>query len=138
MRRNLLSTGGALSIVGGISQIVCGGLLIADYVASFPHYERLIYALLLPALPDTWAAYVLWNGVLIPFFGDYVPSRWVMIGGFLCALGIVAIVGGVSAIKGKRFGLSLAGAMCSLPSVFLGILAVIFVALGRREFGVKV
>ena len=50
-------------------------------------------------------------------------------------LDIVAIIGGISAIKRKRFGLSLAGAVCALPSVILGILAVIFVALGKREFG---
>jgi len=52
-------------------------------------------------------------------------------------LGIIAIVGGISALRRKGFGLSLAGAICALPSpilVILGILAVIFVALGKREF----
>jgi hypothetical protein len=53
------------------------------------------------------------------------------------ALGIVAIVGGVSAIRRKSFGLSLAGAVCALPSVILGILAIVFVALVKREFGAK-
>ena len=50
------------------------------------------------------------------------------------ALGIVAIVGGISAIRRNVFGLSLAGAICALPSGILGILAVILVALGKREF----
>ena len=50
-------------------------------------------------------------------------------------LGIVAIVGGISAIRRKWFGLSIAGAIGALPSVILGILAVIFIALGKREFG---
>jgi hypothetical protein len=52
----------------------------------------------------------------------------------LLALGIVAIIGGVSAIRRKSFGLSLAGAICALPSNILGILAVIFVSVSKREF----
>jgi len=58
-------------------------------------------------------------------------------GGLLLALGILAVTGGISAIKTKSFGLSLAGAICALPSGLLGILAVIFVALGKREFGAE-
>ena len=56
----------------------------------------------------------------------------------LLVLGIIAIVGGVSALRRKSFGLSLAGAICGLPSPFwiLAILAVIFVARGKREFNV--
>jgi hypothetical protein len=78
------------------------------------------------------------------------------------AMGIVAIVGGVSAMRRKMFGLPLAGAICcalvapvgfgeylvgfSVPLVgrvwvwgwmILGILAVIFVVLGKREFRAK-
>ena len=52
-------------------------------------------------------------------------------------LAIVAIVGGISAIRRNRFGLSLAGAICVLPSGIMGILALIFVVLGKREFGAK-
>jgi hypothetical protein len=89
----------------------------------------------LPGLPDAWAHYVLWGGGPIPMDMSYVPIRWAIIGGFLGALGIAAIVGGVSAIRRKGFGLSLAGAICALPSVFLGIAAVVFVALGKRECG---
>jgi len=59
----------------------------------------------------------------------------VIIGGCVGILGIVAIVGGISAIKRKKFGLSLAGAICALLSGLMGILAVIFVTLGKREFG---
>jgi hypothetical protein len=134
VRRNLLTAGGVLSIVGGISQIICSGLLIVDFLVSYPHCWRLIYALFLPGLPDTWAIYVLWGGGLIPLFTNYVPIQWAINGGFIGVLGIVAVVGGISAIRRKRFGLSLAGAICALPSVFLGIAAVIFVALGKREF----
>jgi hypothetical protein len=134
VRRNLLTAGGVLSIVGGISQIICSGLLIADFVVSYQHYWRLIYVLFLPGLPDAWVRYVLWLGGPIFLSMSYVPVWWAIIGGCLGVLGIVAVVGGISAIRRKRFGLSLAGAICALPSVFLGILAVIFVALGKKEF----
>lgn len=136
-RRNLLTAGGVLSMVGGISRIICGGLIIADFVVSYLHNWRLIYALILPGLPDAWARYVLWGSGPIIFIEGYVPARWAIIGVCVVVLGIVAVVGGISAIRRKRFGLSLAGAICSLPSVFLGIVAVVFVALGKREFGVK-
>jgi hypothetical protein len=49
-------------------------------------------------------------------------------------LGIVAIVGGVSAVRRGSFGLSLAGTICALSSGTLGILAVIFISLAKGEF----
>jgi uncharacterized membrane protein YbaN (DUF454 family) len=61
----------------------------------------------------------------------------IIVGVTLFALGIVAIVGGVSALRRKNFGLSLAGAICALPSMPLGILAVIFVSVSNKEFEAK-
>jgi ABC-type dipeptide/oligopeptide/nickel transport system permease subunit len=52
-------------------------------------------------------------------------------------LGIMAVVGGISAIKRKWFSISLAGAVGAGFTVPLGILAVVFVALRKREFGAK-
>ncbi|MFP3898025.1 MAG: hypothetical protein ACLFVD_01770 [Dehalococcoidia bacterium] len=50
-------------------------------------------------------------------------------------LGIVAIVGGVFALRRRVWGLAPAGAICALSGCSLfGILAIIFVALARREF----
>ena len=60
-----------------------------------------------------------------------------IVGVLFLALGVLAVVGGISAIRQKRFGLSLAGAISALGSGLLGIVAVIFVALGKREFGAK-
>jgi hypothetical protein len=133
VRRNLLTAGGILSIVGGISQIICSGLMIVDFVVSYLHNWRLIYALFLPGLPDAWQHYVLWGPGPMIFSANYVPIRWAIIGGCLGVLGIVAVVGGISAVRRKRFGLSLAGAICALPSVFLGIMAVIFVSWEREN-----
>ena len=59
------------------------------------------------------------------------------IGAPLIILGIVAIAGGVFALRRRIWGLALAGAICALfppPIIVLGILSIIFVAMGRREF----
>ncbi len=53
----------------------------------------------------------------------------------LIIIGIVAIVGGVYALKRKLWGLALAGSICSLIGPWLlGILAIIFVSMGKKEF----
>ena len=53
----------------------------------------------------------------------------------LIIIGIVAIVGGVYALKRRIWGLALAGSICSLICVwFLGIPAIIFTAMGKNEF----
>ena len=53
----------------------------------------------------------------------------------LIILGIVAIAGGIYALKRKKWGLSLAGSICSLICVFfLGIPAVIFMISVKGEF----
>jgi len=66
----------------------------------------------------------------------HIFPMWVIIGGgILVALGIIAIAGGTSAVKRKSFGLSLAGAICAfIPFNILGLLAIIFISLGKREF----
>jgi len=136
-RRPLLVAGGILSIVAGVTQIICSTVLIVDFLTSSVHFRRLIDVLFLPFLPITWQNYILldllWGSRV---FGVYVGVLiwWAVVGGFIGVMGILAIAGGISAIRRKRFGLSLVGAVCALPSTLLGILAVIFVALGKREF----
>ena len=50
--------------------------------------------------------------------------------------GIVAIIGGIFALRRRHWGLALAGAICALfpPATLLGILSTVFVALSRDEF----
>ena len=59
--------------------------------------------------------------------------------GFLIAIlviAVVAIVGGICALKRRIWGLALAGAICALvPFVIPGILAIVFVSQSKREFG---
>jgi len=136
-RSRLLTAGGILSIIAGIYQII-GGLLLAGIIPPslpFPDFFLflayimffLLTSLLLP-LDD------LWGGLMYVTIGT-VP---VLISICTGVLGIMAVIGGISAIKRKWFSISLAGAIGALPSVFLGILAVNFVVLGKSAFKAKV
>ena len=72
-----------------------------------------------------------WIGTLAGFWG------FGAIGAPLIVIGIVAIVGGIFALRRNIWGLALAGAICALfppPVIVLGILAIIFLALSKREF----
>jgi len=70
-------------------------------------------------------------GVFIPFIGGAVAGVFAI----PLILGIVAIIGGVYALKRRIWGLALAGSICAFFCVwFLGIPAIIFVILGKREF----
>ena len=125
-RGKLLTAGGILSIVAGAFEIISG-----VFMAVLRDLDVLFFWWPLVSGLDVWGAH----------FGDLAqppppPSSWplIMIGFGLVALGIFAIIGGVSAMRRKSFGVSLAGAICALPSVILGMLAVIFVSVSKREF----
>ena len=65
-----------------------------------------------------------------------------LIGAPIVILSIVAVIGGVFAIRKRAWGFALAGAICGFvvglplvaPAILLGIPAIIFVALGREHF----
>ena len=122
-RGELLTAGGILSIIGGALEVI-GGVIIAVLTIGIRILLRLA---LLPFHPGDWFERIL----------PVLPTWLIIVGVPILVLGIIAIVGGISAIRRKSFGLSLAGAICALPSNILGILAIIFVALGKREFGAK-
>ena len=145
-RSRLLTTGGILSIIVGIYQIIGGLVLVGIINGSLPF----------PAFLRTYFVFIYWQveiGLVLSALTGIRIGDWgyAYMDGFsgtrpvllilICnvVLGILAVVGGVSTIRRRRFGLSLAGAVCALPSIIPGILAVIFVALGKREFdGVRV
>jgi hypothetical protein len=119
----LLTAGGILSIIAGAFEVIGGGIILALTIRT----EILLRLLLTQFHLGDW-------------FERIIPDlpTWLMIVGVpLLVLGIIAIAGGVSALRRKSFGLSLAGAICALPSNILGILAIIFVSLGKREFGAE-
>jgi TM2 domain-containing membrane protein YozV len=103
------------------------------------------------------------EGVPSILWGIFIGSEW--LGSWppltAIALGVIAIVGGIYALKRKSWGLALAGSICSVigceifrlvplfiswvhsshaylfePPI-LGILAIIFVVLGKGEFKAK-
>jgi hypothetical protein len=133
----LLTAGGILSVVAGVYQLIISGALIMVglFYGAYCGMWPVINALFLPFLPNAWRWYILDWG--IEGLGIYSRTWFLIPGGFIGALGIVAVVGGISARRRKRYGLSLAGAICALPSHILGVLAVIFVALRKREFEVR-
>jgi len=135
-RSGLLTAGGILSIVGGASEVIGGGIMVGLTIAN-----RELLTMVSP----------------YPYPGIIWP---ISAGVFIYAMGIVAIIGGVSAMRGKKFVLSLAGAICcALPSVIngimnlfgislagfiwvlggliLGIPAIIFISLSKKEFEVE-
>ncbi len=129
-KSGLVTAGGVLSIVAGIFQINNGAVLVAFFLTQARSIGQVMPSWwFIPLLPGFWADY--WD---IHYF-TYGPPIWLMIVGVLfLSLGILAVVGGISAVRRKRFGLSLAGAISALGSGLLGIVAVISVALGKREF----
>jgi len=129
-RGKLLTAGGILSIVAGIFQIIEGWVM-----TNFFYDRAWFFWWPLQSPLDVWSEHIR-SLAQIPDITP-LPIWQMIIGGLIVVLGIIAIAGGVSAIRRKSFGLSLAGAICVLPSVHLGILAVIFVAFGKREFGVE-
>ena len=88
------------------------------------------------------------SGVVLAFITSNYPTVWIRLSPmetlvvnrlapFGIALGLVAILGGVYALRRRRWGIALAGAICAAmipPPLFLGVLAIVFIAVGREEF----
>jgi len=104
------TTAGILSIIAGVLELLTGiglavGLGLLGSLAG-----------VIPGFP---------GGVLA-----LIGIPWII-------LGIVAIIGGVYALRRRIWGLALTGSICALfhpLTWFLGIAAIIFVAMGKREF----
>lgn len=120
-RSGLLTAGGVLSIISGAFQVIGGGIASALVIAAFMGSHLRPFQGM--PLPWEWSERVMFIGPVL--VGVVV---------FGLVLGIVALVGGVAALRRSSFGLSLAGAICALPSIILGILAIIFVAVSKKDF----
>jgi len=75
---------------------------------------------------------------MFPDIMGMISTAALIIGIVLIVFGIIALVGGVHAIRRRRWGLALAGGILSFPFIpfgaILGLLAIIFVSLGKGEF----
>ena len=98
--------------------------------------------------PSTAGILTIIAGSIAVIVGLVVASLGIFIGGLFglpwpglfgipsLIFGIVAIVGGIYALRRQVWGLALTGAICALigPWAILGLLAIIFVSLGKGEF----
>ena len=123
-RSGLLDVGGVLSIIGGVVELVSGGIVLGIV-------RHIIIGGPLPHIPHI--PWIPGLEIQLVFF----PTRFIIVGILILILGAIGIAGGISTLSRKSFGLSLAGAICVLPTVLFGIPAVIFVALSKREFSVE-
>jgi hypothetical protein len=120
----LLTAGGVLSIIGGVLEVIAGGIVVGIGI------HNIMGGLWWPMPHIPW---VPWGEIGVGFF----PAIFIIVGIVILVLGAIGIAGGISSLNRKSFGLSLAGAICILPTVILGILAVIFVSLSKKEFGAE-
>jgi hypothetical protein len=78
-------------------------------------------------------------GSVVTFF---IAGLGGLIGAPVVILSIVAIIGGVFAIRKRAWGFALAGAICGFivglplvaPAILLGIPAIVLTALGKKQF----
>ena len=121
---------GSWGIFIGVLVIVTSGFIRAIGVMDWSQWMQEIPTEWLPGTVDI-------PEMMGQIMGDV--AMWIMIAGIIVLVfGIIALVGGISAIRRRRWGLSLAGSILSLPLLpmgpILGLLAIIFVSLGKGEF----
>jgi len=106
------TTAGILSIIAGAGQLI-GGIIFAVGIGILRGVISEI-----PGIPP-----VLHGGFLA-----IIGIPWII-------LGIIAIVGGIFALKRAKWGLALAGSICALFGPWiLGIPAIVLVIMGKKEF----
>jgi hypothetical protein len=122
--QNNAKIGGVLSIVSGAFGI-CYLLFIV---------AAIVMMALMPALLND-DSYYEEDAMPMEVFFIIMIVFYAAIGFFYVLLGVLAIVGGVFALKKKYWGWVLAGAIAgSLVSQLCGTAAIVFVCLGKDEF----
>jgi len=90
---------------------------------------------LFSALISAGSAWADLNEVDLGMNPDSAATLFLVLAVIILALAVLEIVGGIVAIKRKLWGLALAGSIAAaLPFNVLGILAIIFLAMGKDEF----
>jgi hypothetical protein len=94
-------------------------------------------------MPVTAGILTIIGGTLVFFRGlaresrmGFFPGLGVFLGIMYIIVAILAIVGGIFAVQKKGWGMSLLGGICARfpPATVLGILAIVFIAVGKNEF----
>ena len=112
------TTAGMLSIIAGIVGAIIG---LAVVVTIFLAGASLEFLLQIASEPYQE----------IPALAWFEPGILIVI----LVIAVVAIAGGICALKRRIWGLALAGSICALaPFVIPGILAIVFVSQSKSEF----
>lgn len=121
---------GAIGIGRGIFVLILGGLIGTLGGLATGEWRSLIQEWTEIMVPGMTSVPEIITGAL------GIASTFVIaLGAISLAFGIVALIGGIYAIRRRVWGLALAGAILSIPSAaLLGVLSIIFVSLGRDEF----
>lgn len=140
-------TAGILAIIAGAT-----GIAIGSMVAALATSLRGCPGVGLSNLIDKWSGICgpgMWGagreflpGILEQIPGEilgqilgFASTALIAIAVVAIVFGIIALIGGINAIKRRRWGLALAGAILATPIMPpLGVLSIIFVSMGKREF----
>lgn len=115
-----------MPMVSGILNIIVGSFRLLGFLG-------VIIAIIVLSSTSYW-----WNQIeseVYPLTVQSIAGILIFVAVFLAVLGILSLVGGISALQRKRWGLALAGSIASmLGPVLLGIPAIIFTAMSKDEF----
>ena len=116
------TTVGILNIISGVFFLI-GGITVLSLLGQ-------------PIMATPWASYAMYSmGLSGTPSASLVTTFIVILATALIVPGVVSMLGGFYSIKRSVWGLALAGSISTfLSSVFLGIPAIVFIALSRREF----
>jgi len=116
------TTAGILNIISGAFFLI-GGIVIVSLLVQ-------------PATATSWASYAMYSmGLSGAPSTSFVTTFIVILGTAVIVPGIVSLLGGIYAIERSIWGLALAGSISTLlSSTPLGIPAIIFTALSKKEF----
>jgi hypothetical protein len=122
-----------MPVVAGILDIVSGacGVAIGLFMALPFHAARAAQAA--PGVAPRFGPHM--GGGFPPMPNFFFPGMSLAMGITLIVLGALAIVGGVYSLRIKNWGLALAGSIGAvITGRLLGIVALIFIVLGRKDF----
>jgi hypothetical protein len=119
------------SRVGGILTIVSGGVGLLGLLL-------IVFSLLMARETSYYSSYYYSDTMTYDQFVrfvDVIIGFMLTIGGIFCVL---AITGGIFALRRKVWGLALTGSIAALFTFFpCGIPALIFTCMGKREFDIR-
>jgi hypothetical protein len=109
---------------GGVLNIIAGALGLLGSILRLCLFGGLFSSFLPGIFHDGGGPFLhAWGSILIIISVIYMAAN------------IISLAGGIFALQKKRWGWALAGSICAvISSSVLGIVALIFIALSRKEF----